>query len=105
MATINYAKDKLLDLHLKLSPKQRKIWRNIPATTKEIKQSYIDSMEKCTGKTHEQILEGSAEDYSYARRMMVEKNGYKVGESMGQILNEQDLKNSLDETAIEVIWK
>lgn len=74
MATINYTKDKLLDLQLKLSPKQRKIWRDIPANTSEIKQSYIDSMEKCTGKTHEQILEGSAEDYSYARRMMVEKN-------------------------------
>ncbi len=74
MTSINYAKDKLLDLQLKISPKQRKIWRNIPATTVEIKQAYIDSMEKCTGKTHAQILEGTAEDYSYARRMMVEKN-------------------------------
>lgn len=74
MAIINYAKDKLLDLQLKTSPKQLKVWRNIPATKAEIKKSYIEAMEKCSGKNYQQLLEGSAENYSYARRMMVEKN-------------------------------
>lgn len=74
MAAINKVKDKILDLQLQYSPQEIKTWRGITKDWREVKAAYIESMEQITEKSHEELLDGSSEQYSYARNMVVEKN-------------------------------